>query len=373
MVGIPVSIISEAQVLLPLRYPGEYRMLGKAAGLYENWIRSREERLCSRATNRVVRQFDWGLEWARNWPCALLYPKNGDAPQDYVSKLNRLAIGASDEFFGYRPPRDFALREGMLRFRSPIDTPYPENNIVHAQWFPARNSKKAVVLLPHWNAPADGHNVLCRGLSRLGISALRISLPYHDYRMPPELQRADYAVSSNVCRTIDAARQAVIDVRCCFDWLQTQGFERLGIVGTSLGSAYASLASAHDPRIAVNVFNHCSTHVADVVWTGLSTQHIRKSLEEHIDLERLRDAWMAITPVIYMEKFAAKKHKSLFIYASYDTTFLPQLSRDIIAKMREYGVDHRVVVLPCGHYTLGEAPFKFLDGYHICAFLKRNL
>ncbi len=110
----------------------------------------------------------------------------------------------------------------------------------------AKWPKKAVVLLPHWNAPVDGHNALCRGLARLGISALRISLPYHDYRMPAELKRADYAVSSNICRTMDAARQAVIDVRCCFDWLQLQGFERLGIVGTSLGSAYACLVSAHD-------------------------------------------------------------------------------------------------------------------------------
>ena len=41
--------------------------------------------------------------------------------------------------------------------------------------------------------------------------------------------------------------------------------------------------------------------------------------------------------------------------------------------MREHSVDHKVVVLPCGHYTLGETPFKFIDGYHICSYLKRNL
>jgi len=109
------------------------------------------------------------------------------------------------------------------------------------------------------------------------------------------------------------------------------------------------------------------------VWTGLSTRHIRQALDAHIDLERLRESWMAISPVNYMAKFAAKRQRSLFIYTAYDTTFLPQYSRDIIAKMREHRVDHKVVVLPCGHYTLGETPFKFIDGYHICAFLKRNL
>ena len=342
-------------------------------GLYQRWIESWEQRLCFRATNRVVRDFEWGLDWTGDWPCARRYPKNGDAPEDYVRKLNQLAVDSSDEFFGYRRPRDFQLDGGMLRFSSPVETPYAENNRVHAQWFPAPGAKKAVVLLPHWNAPADGHNVLCRGLRRLGISALRISLPYHDYRMPAELERADYAVSANICRTIDAARQAVIDVRCCFDWLEMQGFERLGIVGTSLGSCYAYLAAAHDPRISVNVFNHCSTYFADVVWTGLSTQHIRQSLEEHIDLARLREAWLAISPARYMPRFASGKHKSLFIYATYDTTFLPNYSLEVVRAVRESGVDHKVVALPCGHYTLGETPFKFIDGYQICNFVKRNL
>ena len=344
---------------------------------YERWIRAREEALCFRATNRVVRRFEWGLEWTHKWPCAQRYPKNGEAPGDYVRKLNELAMRDSDEFFGYAVPRDFELRDGIVRFHSPVETPHHENNLVHAQWFPAREpqgkSKRAVVVLPHWNAPADGHNALCKGLARLGISALRISLPYHDYRMPAELERADYAVSANICRTMDAARQAVIDVRCCLDWLESQGYQRLGIVGTSLGSAYACLASAHDNRVSVNVFNHCSTYVADVVWAGLSTQHVRQGIEDHIDLDRLRQSWMAVSPVNYMAKFAAKKQKSLFIYAAYDTTFPPQLSRDIVQKMREYSVDHKVVVLPCGHYTLGETPFKFVDGYHICSYLMRNL
>lgn len=341
--------------------------------VYERWIRSWEDRLCNRATNRVVREFEWGLDWTRDWPSAQRHPKNGESAEAYLSKLNQAALQDSDEFFAYEPPRDFRLDDGMLRFTSPVESPYPENNIVHAKWFPAENAKRAVVVLPHWNGPADAHYGLCRGLQKLGVSNLRLSLPYHDYRMPPELERADYAMSSNICRTIDATRQAVIDTRCCYDWLEQQGFERLGIVGTSLGSSYACLASAHDSRIAVNVFNHCSTYVGDVVWTGLSTQHVRKSLEEHVDLDRLREAWKAISPISYMEKFAARKHKSLFIYAAYDSTFLPHLSRDIVNTVGSFGVDHKVVVLPCGHYTLGETPFKFIDGYHICNFLLRNL
>jgi hypothetical protein len=342
---------------------------------YRNWMLSWENRLAFRSTDRVVRPFDWGLEWADRWPSAARLPRNGHAPHEYLRELNQLIIQHSDEFYGYETPGNFHLDGDLLKFTSPVETPHPKNDVAHAQWYPAkRPTKKAVVVLPHWNSHIGQHQGLCRGIQKLGISAMRVSLPYHDHRMPPELHRADYAVSANVARTIDATRQAVIDVRCCLDWLQQQGYERLGIVGTSLGSCYAFLASAHDERLAVNVFNHCSSYVADVVWTGLSTQHIRKSLEGATDLDRLRDAWQAISPVNYMARFAGHKgKKSKFIHTVYDTTFLPELSRETMARIREHGIDHEEVVLPCGHYTMGESPFKFLDGYHICSFLKRWL
>ena len=74
---------------------------------YERWIRAREEQLCFRATNRVVRDFEWGLEWARDWPCARLHPKNGESPEDYIAHLNHLAMLESDEFYGYESPQRF--------------------------------------------------------------------------------------------------------------------------------------------------------------------------------------------------------------------------------------------------------------------------
>ena len=354
--------------------------------IYGRWMLAWENRLCSRATNRVVRPFDWGLDWTRAWPLAQKFPKNGHDPEAYLRMLNRAAIESSDEFFSYETPRDFALEETaegrLLRFTSAVETPHQENNRVYAQFFPAegrlaperRGTRRvAAVILPHWNASATQHNALGVGLAKLGIAALRLSLPYHDYRMPAELERADYAVSANVARTIDATRQAVIDTRSSVDWLIAQGYERIGLVGTSLGSCYGFLASVHDPRIEVNVFNHCSTYFADVVWEGLSSQHIRQGLERAITLEQLRETWSAISPPNYIDRYAGMKKRTLFIYARYDTTFPVRFSEQVVTKARELGMDHKVVVMPCGHYTLGETPFKFLDGYHICSFLKRNL
>src|SRR5579884_2150563 len=349
-------------------------LLRPVAHQYRSWIDRWENELCSRANDRVVRPFEFGLKWTERWPCAARCERNGSDPVAYLVRLNECCIANSAEFFAYRTPSDFELSGEWLQFTSPVATPYPENNTVRARWFPARNGKrKAVVVLPHWNAKLPQHNALCAGLQRLGISALRLSLPYHDARMPAELTRADYAVSSNICRTIDATRQSVIDTRSCFDWLEQQGYQHLGIVGTSLGSCYAFLASAHDERIRVNVFNHCSTYFADVVWEGLSTRHIRDSLDVAIDLETLRKLWLCISPPSYWQLYTARHKHSKFIYTRYDTTFPVHLSRQVIAGARAHRWTHDVTVLPCGHYTMGEFPFKFIAGYEICSYLKRHL
>jgi dienelactone hydrolase len=362
---------------------------------YAQWMHDWETRLTSVDNNRVVRPLDWGIEWAKEWPC-----RNGHAPsgphdcEEFLRDYSRRIMDSSDEFFAYTRPTDFRLERrkiqvfstretpdaklarkisgkhaDFLRFTSPVRSPHPENNLANARWFPARG-RRAVVLLPHWNSDAIAYTGLCRALNLLGISVLRLSMPYHDIRMPAEIRRADYAVSANIGRTLDACRQAVVDVRCCLDWLEQQGFSRLGIVGTSLGSCYAFLASAHDPRIRVAAFNHASTYVADVVWHGQSTRHIREGLEPEIDLERLRAMWSCISPMSYFRQFARWPKKSLIVYAKYDLTFLPELSRQAVEEFRRHQLDHKVVVLPCGHYTTGETPYKYLDGWHLASFLR---
>jgi dienelactone hydrolase len=341
--------------------------------IYSRWMNHWEETLCFRATNRVVRPFEWGDEWSSAWPLAGARSRNGHGSQEHLLQLSEQAIAHSAEFYQHITPTDFVLRGDLLRFSSQVKSPFPENNVVHGQWFPGKSTKKCVIVLPHWNAPGNAHNALARIFQKFGHSAIRLSLPYHDFRMPAELERADFAVSSNIGRTIDATRQAVLDIRCTADWLEQQGAEEIAIVGTSLGSCYAFLASAHDARFRVNAFNHCSTYFADVAWRGLSTIHVRQSLESVIDLPTLRKLWMCISPTAYFDKYAQHQKKSLFLYTKYDTTFPTDLSLETMRLAREHKLDHKEVVLPCGHYTLGETPFKFIDGYQVVSFVLRNL
>src|SRR3984885_7369473 len=367
---------------------------------YAQWMYDWEHRLTSVDNNRVVRPLDWGVEWAREWPCrngwkpGVVPSSAQEDPEKFFLDFNRRIVADSDQFYSYARPNDYRLERrevqvfstrevpdptleakvkgthaDFLRFTSPVKTPYAENNLVNARWYPARG-RRAIVLLPHWNADALAYGSLCRVLNMLGIAVLRMSMPYHDIRMPAETRRADYAVSANIGRTMNALRQGVIDARCCLDWLQEQGYSQLGIVGTSLGSCYAFITAADDPRSRVAAFNHASTYVADVVWHGQSSRHIRQGLESGINLETLRQSWLAVSPMAYFDKFSRWQRKSLIIYAKYDLTFLPELSRNVVAEFQRHELDHKVVVLPCGHYTMGETPYKYMDGWHLATFLR---
>ena len=88
-----------------------------------------------------VRPFEWGEEWVRNWPDAPEFHSGNGQRSGSLPDRNEPADDqcVSDDYFAYRTPTDFRLEDGnLLKFTSAVETPYPENNIVHGQWFPPR-------------------------------------------------------------------------------------------------------------------------------------------------------------------------------------------------------------------------------------------
>ena len=336
-----------------------------------------ERRLAAATIDRVVRPFDWGLEWiAQNGHGA-----DGRLPAERISGWVSEVMANTDAFFTPEPTREYVLAardadDGrVLTFPSAFHTPHPENNTVYCRYFEARRRastpRAAVLVLPQWNADEGGHVGLCRLLNWNGMSALRLSLPYHGRRMPPELHRADYIVSSNIVRTVQVCRQAVLDARRAIAWLAAQGYERIGILGTSLGSCLALLTAAHEPLLRAEALNHISPYFADVVWRGLSTEHVRSGLDGHVDLELLRTLWKPISPRWYLERL--RDRRTLLVYAQYDLTFPVDLSEDLVREFRDLRIPHEVAILPCGHYSTGKTPFKYLDGWILTRFLKKAL
>jgi dienelactone hydrolase len=346
---------------------------------------------------RTVRPFEWGEDWIdfRDPGLGTRDPQESSAgsqipdPGSRISAWVERVMADSDAFYTPEPTRYTFTKapdtirasgeEGVVTFTTGLNTPHEENNIVVARYFPAKplrkpkpgSARRAVVVLAQWNSDADGHIGLCKILSRLGIASLRISLPYHDARRPPELTRADYIVSSNIVRTLQVNRQAVRDVRLALWWLRDQGYDRLGLLGTSLGSCLAFLTTCHEPLVRAQALNHVSPHFGDVVWRGLSTDHVRQGLAGHVDIEQLRDLWRPISPWSYLDRLHDKQ--TLTIYAKYDLTFPVDLSLKLIDEIRKRGYPLQVSVLPCGHYSTGVSPFKYLDGWYLGKFLATRL
>lgn len=331
-----------------------------------DFIHKWEIHLSRRDTQRRIRPFEWGIEFVQNGVSI-------QDPREHLVEYARQTLRDSDSYHSYQPVGDYRLEGRHLTFSSPLPTNCPRNNTVHGQYFPTESRGRVVLVLPQWNSNARGHLSLCRMLNSFGLSALRLSLPYHDLRMPEELVRADYMLSSNVGRTLQSVRQAVIDCRAALDWLEGRGYTKFGILGTSLGSCVALITMAHEPRLGVSVQNHVSPYFADVVWTGISTRHVRAGFEGHLTLGDLREIWLPISPKAYLKKLVGTGKKSLLIHARYDLSFLPQFSRQVLDDYQELGLPHSSVELPCGHYTSGEFPFNLLDGFAMCNYLRKNL
>ena len=140
---------------------------------YSRWISDWEYKLATRDTNRVVRRFDWGLDWLG------MPPANGNSGQALGEYRPRRA-GGFRRFLRLQDAAGLSAGGGQLTFTSPVQTPYPENNRVRAAFFPARrDTGRAVLVLPQWNADEQSHVGLCKLLNRFGITALRMNLAYH--------------------------------------------------------------------------------------------------------------------------------------------------------------------------------------------------
>lgn len=358
--------------------------------MLKRYMHKRERHFAMLNDNRTVQAFEWGAEFVTEH-------LNGDDPRNVLAEFSKNAVKNSDEYFaspkvpGFRlenrlypsaaslsaeelkePPEQVEIP--VLMWQSAVETVSKENNTAVATYFPYPDKRAAVIILPHWNAKAGTYFDLAKFLNKVGLSALRLTLPYHEERMPPELERADHLVSPNIGRSLQSVRQAVLDTRAAIAWLKEQGYEKVGIVGTSIGSCVAFMAWVHEPRLDAAVFNHVSGYMADVVWHGLSTYHVREGFGDNLHLDELREYWMPVSPMAYMDRLAALPPRpQRYIYTLYDLSFPIELSRDVMRELRRRKIPHSKAAIPCGHYTLGEKPWVYLDGYKIISYLHKHL
>ena len=241
-----------------------------------------ERRLASVDTNRIVRPFEWGLDWL-----GLRSPGRRSAAR--LSRGRASAVGDSDAFFAARRPPTIELRRRRLRFPSAVTTPYAgEQHRRRAASFPRQHARQGGAR----RAPSSccrsgtptpsGHVGLCRLLARFGITAVRLE-PAVSRRAPAARSRAR-RLHRQLEHRPDARRP--IGRPCSTRDAPSIGSRRRATSASACsapasGSCLAMLTMAHDPRIRAGAFNHISPYFADVVWRGLSTRHVRAGIEGH--------------------------------------------------------------------------------------------
>src|SRR2546421_7167206 len=123
--------------------------------MLRSYIEKREISLHGHDNNRKSLPFEWGTEH-------LGIHANGNsanALRDYVSR----ALLDSSAFYSYEPTTSYEFDKEILKFPSPVETPYPENNTVWGRFFDA-GKDLAVIVLPQWNCKWDGQVGLCEAL-----------------------------------------------------------------------------------------------------------------------------------------------------------------------------------------------------------------
>jgi len=337
------------------------------ASWFERKIRRYEHMRWAQEPNRRTLPFAWGLEHIG---------ANGDLtePREFLAHFAERTLQQSDDWYSTTAADDYRVEDDVLTFTSAITSPCAENNRVHGQLFRAKDKRRAAVVLAQWNARWEEQQNVCRWLQRLGITAIKMSLPYHDRRVIPGHPRGDHLVGPNVGLTMQAMRQAVLDVRRTLRWLEQRGYERLGVLGTSIGSAIGFITMCHEPAIRAGAFLHASTYFGDVVASGLTTMNVWAPMATAgITREEVRHFWSPISPYPYISKLRGAGKRILLITGKYDPTFWPELTEKLAARLRREEVEFEHRWLPCGHYSMGEPPFSYIAGYKFGMFLKRAL
>jgi dienelactone hydrolase len=280
---------------------------------------------------------------------------------------------ANPTFFADPSPQDPVVdrEDGWIRFNSSVSTGQGENDLVWAKVTQTRPSDRALVVFHHWNASSRSPK-LANFFSRRGITVVEMALPYHLERRRPSSSHADHMLSPNLGRTIQSVRQAVLDGRKLIGVLKNEGYTDVSVLGMSLGAWVAGLVAAHDPAVRRAALLLSAGSLADMVWTGRATRHIHASLEAEVGLADLRRAWAPLNLENHADKLARTDLDLQFVFATRDTVVLPELSRQLVAKLRTAGVAPGILEMNCGHYSLSLPPYVIRAGLSVSRLLSRS-
>lgn len=283
-------------------------------------------------------------------------------PDTYdFSSLTRKEYLENPELFYTKPDRmpDFSIIkvnhiDGIeavdISFPSLVQNKYKENNTAYGHYYKASGKKNfvTVIFLHGWGRNnLWNEKKIALGLARNNISCFILKLPFHFERSPESTWSGEYAITGDMSRTVEGARQLVIEVRAISSWLRNQG-EKVVLSGMSLGGMMAHLA------MAVEMFDSGITILtggdnAGIIWEGIATKGVKEDIiKAGITREQARHVFQIIDPIV-MAKY--NKTKNVFmINGRYDEVVPMKFTMELWEalgrpKIRWYSCAHASIVI----------------------------
>ncbi|MBI3950671.1 MAG: alpha/beta hydrolase family protein [Acidobacteria bacterium] len=249
--------------------------------------------------------------------------------------------------------RRFRYEVYNFRFPSAFTSPWPENNIVHGQYFKTTRKPDAptVIVLHGWLAFSYlWFSTICRKLAQAGINSLMIQLPYHMDRQPRASRYSgEFSINGELKRSFEMIRQAVSDTRSIINWVKSKPTSQAGIWGISLGGWIGALVTAAEPRLDFSVLMIPAVRPDDILWHSPLCPPLKEAMcEAGITYEQLQEALKIVTPKYFRP--ALSPEKILLMEAELDLGVRPHTVEELWEAwgrphLRRYSHSHMSIVL----------------------------
>jgi dienelactone hydrolase len=274
-------------------------------------------------------------------------------PRDDQSKIPaRYRLDAHQFDWQMTPKADWPV-SGVemleVRFPSPVTTKFPENNIVHAEYYRPKTAGPypAVIVLDITGGSQVLSRTIARHLAQNGIAGMFVQMAYYGPRRPPQSKLR--LLSFDVDHTVEAVRQTVLDLRRATAFLESRPEvdpTQLGIMGTSLGSFVAALAGEMEPKLGKVCVLLGGGGFVDAYYNDSRVVPFRVAYElTGGNRKKIENLLAPVDPITHADLL--KGRKVLIVGAKHDEIVPPKMAENLWKASGE----QRLIWLDSGHFT----------------------
>lgn len=280
-------------------------------------------------------------------------------------------IPEAEKFFEPLGPAAPLVEEaGRVVFTSDIQSDDEKNNEFECLIADSGSKGHALVVFHHWYARSR-YPAFSKFFASRGITVVEATLPFHFGRASDEFSE-EKLLNADLGLTVGSLRQAVLDGRKIVRWLHAQGYSEISVVGMCIGGLIAGLIASYEDKVAKAVLMVSPDSLADMVWTGETFTGLRGRLQDSISLDELRNAWRLFDLRKNLWELTRPGLDLMFVVGKDDKIVRPELSGGLIGDLGACNLSPQVVLLNCGHSSVGMFPYNIIAARRVLRFLKET-